>query len=193
VINEFFVSWRSKGAAARQLERPTTCIIMTNSPSTREDAAARFFAKVREIEIGVLTTVGLDGTLHGRPMVTRFEGATDDLLFYVSDPSLKTAEVEADRHVSVSYVDIADQWYGVARGRAKVEHDENLLRRLWTPSMSAWFPKGPDDPDLALLRVKITGAEYWDAPSATMIEILAAVQAGRDDLPPMQTGEHRKL
>ena len=30
--------------------------------------------------------------------------------------------------------------------------------------MKAWFPKGEDDPEIALIRVTAEKAEYWDAP-----------------------------
>src|SRR3546814_13149145 len=42
------------------------------------------------------------------------------------------------------------------------------MRRLWSEAVRVWFPKGLDDLDLALLRVTVEKAEYWDSPSATM-------------------------
>ena len=43
--------------------------------------------------------------------------------------------------------------------------------------MRAWFPKGIDDPDVALLKVAIDAAEYWDAPNSTMIHAYGYLKA----------------
>ena len=32
-----------------------------------------------------------------------------------------------------------------------------------------WFPEGKDDPEIALLRVNLEKAEYWDSPSSTVV------------------------
>jgi general stress protein 26 len=45
--------------------------------------------------------------------------------------------------------------------------------------MKAWFPDGLDDPDLALLRVHVEAAEYWDSPSSTMVHIVGFVRPSR--------------
>ena len=39
-------------------------------------------------------------------------------------------------------------------------------------SFEAWFPKGKEDPDLNLLRVEISKAEYWDAPGKRMVHLI---------------------
>jgi general stress protein 26 len=55
--------------------------------------------------------------------------------------------------------------------------DRAKSQELWTPAMKAWFPDGLNDPDLALLRVQVEGAEYWDSPSSTMVHIVGLVKA----------------
>lgn len=41
----------------------------------------------------------------------------------------------------------------------------------------AWFPNGPDDPKLALLKVEVDQAEYWDGPSSTMVQLIGFAKA----------------
>jgi len=53
-------------------------------------------------------------------------------------------------------------------GEAEVVTDPAKIKELWNPTLKAWFPKGLDDPKLALLKVKALSAEYWDATSSTM-------------------------
>ena len=45
------------------------------------------------------------------------------------------------------------------------------MKELWNHLYQAWFPQGLEEPDLALLKVDVERAEYWDAPSGTMAEI----------------------
>ena len=48
-------------------------------------------------------------------------------------------------------------------------------------AVGAWFPEGPDDPAVVLLRVDADSAEYWDTPGrvATLISYAKARVTGR--------------
>ena len=47
-------------------------------------------------------------------------------------------------------------------GTARVMRDAERMRERWTPNLDRWFSRGLDDPELALLEVRIDKAEYWD-------------------------------
>src|SRR5918912_1162828 len=66
----------------------------------------------------------------------------------------KVGEVERDQRVCVSYSSPDDQRYVSVSGRAQLVRDPAKVKELWGPAYKAWFPKGPDDPELALLRVE---------------------------------------
>jgi hypothetical protein len=55
-----------------------------------------------------------------------------------------------------------------------------------------FFPQGLDDPDLALLRVEIEKAEYWDSP-ATAVGRLYALAKGLVTENPDAVGENKKI
>jgi hypothetical protein len=59
--------------------------------------------------------------------------------------------------------------------------------------MKPYFPLGLDDPHLALLRVRIESAEYWEIASTKMVKVyeLARAIATGDALRPI--GEHRHV
>ena len=40
------------------------------------------------------------------------------------------------------------------------------------PSWRLWFPAGSDDPDLVLIRIEPSAAEYWDRTGANRLEFL---------------------
>jgi general stress protein 26 len=48
---------------------------------------------------------------------------------------------------------------------------------LWKPELKAWFPDGTDQPDLALLRLTIEKAEFWDSPGGKVAQVISFVTA----------------
>lgn len=157
----------------------------------------KLHALIREIEIGMLTTVRPDGRLHTRPMATRFDEQAADRLatlwFFTAEHTPKTEEIAADRHVSISYADVGRKSFVAVSGIARIVRDPAVLRRFWEPALTAWFPKGLEDPELALLRVDVRSGEYWDAPTSSMIEIIAAVQSGLENPPRVDVGDHARV
>jgi hypothetical protein len=55
--------------------------------------------------------------------------------------------------------------------------DRAKIDELWKPFLKAWFPEGKDDPQIALIRVDVDHAEYWDAPSSTMVKVVGFLKA----------------
>lgn len=161
--------------------------------SQSTDPKEKLFAIIRDIRIGMLATARGDGRLHMRPMVTHLEEADGPLWFFTAEDSPKAEEIASDRHVAIGYTDAKRQMYAVVSGTARLVQDHEVIRRLWSPTLVTWFPKGMEDPNLALLRVDVSGGEYWDAPSSTMVEIMAAVQSGLAHPPPIDSGDHAKV
>jgi general stress protein 26 len=128
--------------------------------------AAEDFARLREliedIRIAMMTTQDADGTLRSRPLQT-LRCADDGVLwFFTSATSPKIAEAQAGGSIS---------------GRASLSRDRKLMETLWNNWVEVFFPKGLDDPDLALLRVDIEKAEYWDSPGTAVGRAYALAKA----------------
>jgi general stress protein 26 len=70
--------------------------------------------------------------------------------------------------------------------------DPQKAKELWSMEQRAYYPNGPDDERLALLRVAIVHAEYWIAPGRTSY-IIAALQAGVTGTPAIIIGEDHKV
>jgi general stress protein 26 len=51
------------------------------------------------------------------------------------------------------------------------------MEELWSPLHRAWFPKGLDDPNIALLQVEVDRAEYWDSPSSKVVQLIGLAKA----------------
>ena len=133
---------------------------------------ARLAALVRQIGTGMLTTLEVDGSLRSRPLETVELDREGRLWFFTQASSPKSARAEAvDHQVSVSYADPRDEDFASISGTARVVRDLEKMRALWTPELGRWFSRGLEDPDLALLEVRIDKAEYWHAPRNENVKI----------------------
>lgn len=145
--------------------------------STRQDFA-HLKQLIEDIRIGMLTTTDADGTLRSRPLQT--VGVEDDgtLWFFTSQSSPKIAEAQSDGgRVNVSYAHPGKQDYVSVSGRAAIVHDREKMRAMYTKWVEVFFPKGLNDPDLALLRIDIDKAEYWDSPGTALGRLYAVGKA----------------
>jgi general stress protein 26 len=121
--------------------------------------------------VAMLTTVAPDGTLRSRPMAALKAPFDGDLWFFTRANAPKTGEIRDNDHVNVSFADSEGERYLSLSGRASVVRDDARAQDLWSGKLKAWFPEGRKDPDLALLRVHVERAEFWDAKTGGMVEI----------------------
>jgi general stress protein 26 len=160
----------------------------------RDQDIAKLAGMIKDIQFAMLTTRAADGTLRSRPMTTRSEDFDGTLWFLTGERTHKTSEIALHPDVNLAYVKVDDNAYVSVSGRAQVLDDRERARALWNPAYRAWFPGGVDDPDLRVLRVDVTGAEYWDSPSSTVVQALGfakAIFTGQRYEP--GEGEHGKI
>ena len=124
---------------------------------------------IKGIHIAMLTTVAKDGTMSSRPMGVQNEPFDGTLWFLTRSTSEKVDEIEQDQHVTLSFAEPSDSKYLSLKGRARVSQDRGKIKELWSPMYKAWFPKGEDDPEIAVLRVHVTEADYWEASSSKLV------------------------
>ena len=147
---------------------------------------------VQEIKFAMLTTEEPDGTLRSRPMATLQMDAAGNLWFFTALSSAKVEEARQHRQVNLAYARTDKQDYLSISGSSEFVRDKEKMRALWTPWVKPWFPKGLDDPDLVLLKVSITEAEYWTAPgnaAVRMYGLAKGILTGNTDA----LGDHRKI
>lgn len=137
-------------------------------------------AKVAEliwnIRVALLTTVDPAGHFHTRPVQTLQVERGEVVWFFTGWGSQKVDELLHDRRVSLGYADPHKHLYLAVSGAASLLRDSQKARELWTAEQRAYYPNGPDDERLALLRVQVEQAEYWIAPGRVSYWI-AAVKA----------------
>ena len=158
------------------------------------EAVAKLGELIKDVKIAMLTTVDPDGSLRSRPMATMGtkDGFDGTLWFFTKDDSGKVGEIDREHQVNLSYSDPSHQNYVSVSGTATVVHDKAKNEELWTPLFKAWFPKGLDDPHMALLKVTVEKAEYWDTPSSAIVHLFGFIKAtvtGKAAKP----GDHAKI
>ena len=108
----------------------------------------------------VLVTRGRDGHMHARPMAVAEMRADADAYFVTSIDSPKVAEIYADADVLLTFQ--SAHQYAAIYGRVNIVRERALIDRLWKDSWKIWFPRGPSDPAIALLRFDAERGELWN-------------------------------
>lgn len=166
---------------------------MARSANDRE-AAAKLWDMIKGVRIAMMTTLDENGRLRSRPMATLPHAGFDDgtLWFFTRADSPKVHELQQHWRVNLAYADPGDQNYVSVSGVAELVRDRDKIRFLWRDILSTWFPQGPDDPEVALLKVSVDQAEYWDSPSSAMVYAYGYVKAKITGESP-NPGEHVKI
>lgn len=137
---------------------------------------AKLNSLIKDVRIAMLTTID-NGVLRSRPMDTQQTDTDGELWFMTSGGSHKMEEIKSDNRVNLAYSDPSSNTYVSVSGTATLVTDRAKIEELWQPIHKAWFPKGKDDPNLCLLKVSIEQAEYWDASSSTLVQLVGFVKA----------------
>ena len=147
------------------------------------EAREKIAGLVKGIHICMMNTAGKDGSIDSRPMAlqdTPFDGT---LWFLTRHSSGKVNEIEQDQHVTLTFAEPSNQKYVTLKGRASVSQDRAKVHELWNAMYKAWFPNGPDDPDVSVLRVDVSDGDYWEGSSSKLVFFakyaLAAATGGK--------------
>lgn len=138
------------------------------------ESAEKLNDLVSDIRIAMLTTVDDDGTLVSRPMARQAVELTADTWFFVARDSETVRHVTARPQVNLALSD-ASSWVSV-KARAEVVDDAARKKELWNPMVEAWFPDGPDDDNVVLLRLAAQSAEYWDSPGGRVATAISLIK-----------------
>ena len=142
----------------------------TSVEQERKEAIENFAKLVSEIRVGMLSTVCTDGSIRSRPMLTAATKFDGDLWFFSETADPKVAEINSNDKVNVSYASPDRRQYVSVCGTAEIVRDETKAEVLWETAFARWFPKGRTQTDLSLIKVSVTGAEYWDSSQNTMVQ-----------------------
>ena len=154
---------------------------------TDTNDTAKLWDMIKAIEFAMMVTEDGD-MLRSRPMAVSQKAFDGKLWFFTRASSHKVTEVEQDHRVNLAYAHPGKQDFVSVSGRARLNRDPAAIAQHWSEPLRTWFPKGKDDPDVALLEVTVQQAEYWDAPSSTMLHAYGYVKSALTGQPPSPGG-----
>ncbi len=68
-----------------------------------------------------------------------------------------------------------DVWVSI-NGTTEIVEDREKAAELWSLQMEGWFPHGPADPSVVVVKVRGETAEYWDTPGELVASALSLVK-----------------
>ena len=167
----------------------------TTTITDKTEARTRLWDLIKDIRFAMFTTRHSNDHLHSRPMTTQNSKLDEDsnLWFFMSRRGDPVADLLADPIVNVVYADPGADSYVSVSGTASVVEDLGKKQQLWSKLAEAWFPGGAADPDLALVRVSITHANYWDVKESKVVQLYHMAKAAITGKPPTGLGEHAEI
>ena len=116
---------------------------------------------VADFDDAMLVTRDANGDLQARPMhVAEHDEDTGTIVFASSILSEKVDELRAHPSVCVAFQ--GPRKYVSLTGEASVDQDREKIRELYSTAWKLWFPEGPEQADICLIRFRPAIGAYWD-------------------------------
>lgn len=140
----------------------------------------RVWDLIADIKFTMLVTHDGEGDeLRARPMYAH--GARDeDAIYFLTDRrNHKDDEINVNDNVCLAFADNSGMRYVSVTGTATVLDDRAKVDEIWDPSNKAFWDS-KDDPNIRVLRVRPTMAEYWAGAGkiVTTVKMAAAALTG---------------
>jgi general stress protein 26 len=157
----------------------------------KKDSIDRVWDIIEKAGVCMLTTQFIGG-LRARPLEARPDRNGGSIFFVTDIHSSKEDEIKTAPDVGLVFIDSSSKAYLSITGRASVMRDVEKTKAVWRKTDGVWWPGGPSDPDVCLLRIEPLTAELWDGPAsaaATAFEFAKARLTGEEP----NVGENRKV
>jgi general stress protein 26 len=141
----------------------------------------RVWEIMEDISVCMVTTHA-GGRMRSRPMHA-IPDRDENAVYFITDMrGAKDDEIAAAPDVCLAFADIGDNTYLSITGTAEMVCDPDKAEELWSTEAQAWWPRGPRDPAVRILRVVPDQAEYWDTRGNSItvgLKLIAARMSGR--------------
>jgi general stress protein 26 len=148
--------------------------------------------RLESLRTAMLTTHDAEGRMGARP-VTVLKIDNGRMWFFVPLAGGIADDIERDSEVHLSVMDKDDDLFVSLRGEAQVKHDPATAKVLWSTMAGAWFPAGPDDPNLGVLQIDVDRGDYWDVKASKLVQFYEMAKASVTKRTPENVGEHRRF
>ncbi|MFP5077702.1 pyridoxamine 5'-phosphate oxidase family protein [Rhizobium sp. YIM 134829] len=136
-------------------------------------ALSDFAAKIREIDICMLSTHTEGGAIAGRPMSNNQQVDYDgDSYYFTMEDTRMVDDIKKDPKVALSFQG-AKAFLIAIEGEAELVRDKDAFAEHWSPDIDTWFADGIDTDGLVMIKVRAARAHYWDGEEDGEITIKA--------------------
>jgi general stress protein 26 len=119
-------------------------------------------AKMRDIDVAMLSTHTQGGAIAGRPMSNNGDVDYDgDSYYFTWEESRMVDDIRRNPKVGLSFQGRTDFMIAV-EGEADVIKDKQAFKAHWKPEMDEWFKDGIDTEGVVMIKISATRAHYWD-------------------------------
>ncbi|MEH3088143.1 MAG: pyridoxamine 5'-phosphate oxidase family protein [Microbacterium arborescens] len=143
--------------------------------SDTEDPRKTLAELLPDFRFAMVTTTDADGKLTSRPLTVQEAEFDGDLWFVIDRESSVAADIGSRPGVGVS-LSSDDAWVSLA-GDAEIVDDRARLDHYWSSTLEAWFPDGPDDPRVTLLRIDAVSGEYWSSAGGRIATAIGLIKS----------------
>lgn len=151
----------------------------------------RVWDLIDAIQFAMLVTHDGNGDeLHARPMHAHGKREEDTIYFLTDRRHHKDEEIQINDNVCLAFSDTSGHRYLSISGTATVVDDRQRVHDLWEASNKAFWDD-ENDPNIRVLRVRPTMAEFWESAGkiVTTVKMAAAALTGAKPA----FGENRKV
>ena len=152
--------------------------------------AAALSERIGSMRFAMFTTRDQNGHLVSQPMTNQQVDGEGALWFYTRTTTELWDNIAHEPEVNVSFADPDNSTWVSVSGRAERVVERTRIHALWNPMVQAWFPAGPEDEHVVLVRVLPHAAEYWDANDSKMVRMFAMAKAAVTGTTPDVDADH---
>ncbi|GAB3431919.1 pyridoxamine 5'-phosphate oxidase family protein [Massilia solisilvae] len=147
--------------------------------------------KLGPVRFAMFTTADQHGHLISHPMTLQLTDDGGGLWFYTATTAPLWENIAHNPEVNLSFARPDDMLFVSVSGRAERVVDRERIRDLWNVGVQAWFPAGPEDEHVVLVRVDPHAAAYWDSKESKMVRLFEYARAAfTGNRPDVEPGEH---
>jgi general stress protein 26 len=132
------------------------------------------------------------GGLRARPLQPRPDRDAGLIWFVTDVRGAKDDEIATDAHVCLVFIDAAAKAYLSLSGQAAVKRDPARAAEIWRDTDNVWWPDGPDDRHVRVIRFAPALAELWDGPASKAVAEFEFAKARATGEEP-NLGQNRKI
>jgi general stress protein 26 len=169
---------------AKGKDTGTAAAVSTNDDVSPAKKIEELYSLIEGIDIAMMTSRTIDGTLISRPMATQEKRPRVDMWFVTSTETHKVDEIQAQPEVNLAYYNNKSREWVSVSGTARIVTDRDLIRTLYQPDWKAWFGDeggvrngGPNDPRLVLIEVEAHEATYLKSNAPRAVQLFKVAKA----------------